>query len=226
MRLRTRTLELIVSSIAVVSACAAAPPDVAQPIAPSPAVATVRPATGSAPQVVIDRARRALREAGLPADAKLAYSEATQWNDSSLGCAQPGMQYLQVITSGYALRFVDRGNTHEVHVAGEQAVICALSLAGAPKRPGQARSARGLEQLVERAREDLAHRLGLAVETVKLLDAQTIMWPDGGLGCNFPRNERGAPVAGYQLLLSAGVERYAYHTDLNAAYACPPIERE
>lgn len=214
------------SSVALVSACAAAPPEAAQPPPPVSAVKPIPPETGSAPQVVIDRARRALREAGLPADAKLASSEPVQWSDSSLGCAQPGMQYLHVITSGYALRFVDRGNTHEVHVAGDAAAICAPSLAGFPKRPLQARSARALEQIVDNARADLAARLGLPVENVKLQGAEAVTWPDGGLGCDLPRKERGAPVAGYKLALSTGVEHYTYHTDLNAVYACPPIERE
>lgn len=185
------------------------------------------PQSGTAPpQVVLDRARRALREAGLPAEATLAHSEPTQWNDSSLGCAQPGMQYLQVITSGYVLRFVDRGNTHEVHVAGDAAVICALQLAGAPKRPGQARKARELEQLINTARADLASRLELPVEKVTLEGAEPTTWQDGGLGCNFARNERTGPVPGYKLVLNTGVEQYTYHTDANAAYACPPIERE
>lgn len=217
---------MFVSSVAMVSACAAAPPDVAQPVSPSPAAAPAPPAAASAPQVVIDRARRALSEASLPADAKLASSEPVQWSDSSLGCSQPGMPYLQVITSGYLLRFVERGNTHEVHVAGDAAAICAPTLAGVPKRPMQARSARGFESVIERAREDLAARLSKPVEAVKVTDATPVTWPDGGLGCNLPRNGRDQPLPGYKVWLIVDGEPYVYHTDSSAVFACPPIERE
>src|SRR5262245_1325042 len=75
------------------------------------------PATSTAPAAVVERGRDALRAAGLPADSKLLSSEQTQWSDSSLGCAQPGAMYTQVITSGYVLRFAGADAPHEIHVA-------------------------------------------------------------------------------------------------------------
>jgi hypothetical protein len=225
MRVRSRSAEMILSSIVLVSACAAAPGDSAAPeskSAASPAAA----GTAATPPAVIERARRALREAGLSPDAQLAESEPMQWNDSSLGCRRPGESYLQVITSGYALRFLDQGRTHEVHVAGEAAVICEPSLGGAPKRPGEARRAQGLEMLTERARNDLATRLGIPVEEVKLQDFTAVTWPDGGLGCNLPHNGRNEPLPGYKLKLGARGGSFLYHTDLIAVFACPPIEKE
>ena len=43
--------------------------------------------------------------------------EATEveWNDSSLGCPQPGMEYLQVITPGYLIKLETSGNLYEYH---------------------------------------------------------------------------------------------------------------
>lgn len=43
--------------------------------------------------------------------------EATEveWNDSSFGCPQPGMSYLQVITPGYRIVLEVNGTLYEYH---------------------------------------------------------------------------------------------------------------
>ena len=38
-----------------------------------------------------------------------------EWSDSSLGCPQPGMSYLQVITPGYRLLLEAGGAQYEYH---------------------------------------------------------------------------------------------------------------
>ncbi|MCG8347988.1 MAG: hypothetical protein MI924_09445 [Chloroflexales bacterium] len=50
-------------------------------------------------------------------------SEPATWNDSSLGCPQPGVDYLQVITEGY--RFVLEVNVQqfEVHTDTDRSVV-------------------------------------------------------------------------------------------------------
>lgn len=212
------------SSVAIVSACAAAPPDAVTPAGPTPVASSAPATTGSsAPQAVIDRARSALREAGLAADAKVASSEATQWSDSSLGCGQPGMQYLQVITSGHIVRFVDRGNTHQVHVAGDQAVICPQSLTGAPKRPRAVRPSE-MSANVERARAELVALLGVPVDQVKLVGTEPKTWPNDALGCGTATSSQ--EVNGYVFAFDVRGRTYTYHTDLQRLMACPPIEAQ
>jgi hypothetical protein len=39
----------------------------------------------------------------------------TEWSDSSLGCPQPGMNYLQVITPGYRIVFQVNDQVYEYH---------------------------------------------------------------------------------------------------------------
>jgi hypothetical protein len=41
--------------------------------------------------------------------------EEVEWSDSSLGCPQPGMDYLQVITPGYRIMLEVDGNPYEYH---------------------------------------------------------------------------------------------------------------
>jgi hypothetical protein len=38
-----------------------------------------------------------------------------EWSDSSLGCPQPGMDYLQVITPGYLILLESNGTQYEYH---------------------------------------------------------------------------------------------------------------
>lgn len=50
--------------------------------------------------------------------------EAVEWRDTSLGCPEPGMQYLQVITPGYRIQLVVDGQVYEYHTDDERAVYC------------------------------------------------------------------------------------------------------
>ena len=52
--------------------------------------------------------------------------EAVEWSDSSLGCPQPGMMYLQVITPGFRVILQAQGQAYEYHTdQGRNAVLCA-----------------------------------------------------------------------------------------------------
>lgn len=52
--------------------------------------------------------------------------EAVDWNDSSLGCPQPGYMYLQVITPGYRVVLRAEGATYAYRSArgADQAILC------------------------------------------------------------------------------------------------------
>jgi hypothetical protein len=55
----------------------------------------------------------------------LVRAEAVDWPDSSLGCPQPGMMYLQVVTPGYRLVLSAGGVSAEYHTdAGGRFVVC------------------------------------------------------------------------------------------------------
>ena len=50
---------------------------------------------------------------------------ASQWPNSSLGCPRPGVNYLQVITSGYQFTLQAQGKQYEYHTdQGKRAVRC------------------------------------------------------------------------------------------------------
>ena len=65
-------------------------------------------------------------ELGIPQDEiSVESADEAEWSDSSLGCPEPGRAYLQVITPGYRVALVARGQRYVYHTnRGTMAVRC------------------------------------------------------------------------------------------------------
>lgn len=174
-------------------------------------------------------ARRALKEqAHVAEEPQLQSIEARQWPTSALGCPQPGLMYLQVVTDGYALLFKGNDRVYEVHTTGDSAVLCPTSALGEPrKRARSTPRATNLDVMERQAVADLAQRIGAEAPDIRIVGRAPQRWPDASLGCNNPaqRSDEG-PVAGFRLLLRHQERIYVYHTDLERVMPCPPIEAE
>jgi len=60
--------------------------------------------------------------------------------------------------------------------------------------------------------EDLSGRTGAAMEKISVIQAQSVVWNDGSLGCPQPGvMYTQALVPGFQVVLEAGSQRYDYH---------------
>jgi hypothetical protein len=69
-----------------------------------------------------------------------------------------------------------------------------------------------LERAVDAAVADLAGRLGIAAEDVRVIEVATVVWPDAGLGCPHPGMRYAqVPQDGARILLDAGGRTYRYH---------------
>jgi hypothetical protein len=78
----------------------------------------------------------------------------------------------------------------------------------------QTPSASGLENLIERARDDLSQRLSVSTEQITLVEATEVEWPDSSLGC--PQEGMSylqVITPGYRILLEAGGTQYEYHSN-------------
>ncbi len=158
--------------------------------------------------------------------------EPAQWSDSSLGCRKPNSMYQQVMTNGYVVVLERQGKRHHVNVAGSRAVICepTTRLSGTVRQP---MSARGLERVTTLARQDLANRLRMDVQQIRVANVEPRQWTDDDMNCS---SGSGSPAAaapagsasavGYRLALNASGRTYFYHTDLRSVRACPPIESQ
>jgi hypothetical protein len=152
--------------------------------------------------------------------------EPRTWSDSNMGCGRPGTMALQVITEGYAVKLTAQGREYEVHVSGRSTVVCErpLLLRNEQRRPG---SARGLDLVIDRARQDLAGRLNADPADIRLQGTQPQQWMDSGLDC--PRAQESiieGPVNGYRLAFSYRGRTYTYHSDLKDVRPCPAIESQ
>ncbi len=193
------------------------------------------PDSSAAAQAAADQARaeaaRQLR--AQPSEFTVVTIEPAQWSDSSLGCRKPNSMYQQVMSNGYIVVLERQGKRHNVNVAGSRAVMCEPStrLSGTVRQP---MSARGLDRMTTLARQDLANRLRLDVQHVRVSNVEPRRWTDDDMNCT---SGGGTPVAdapaaaaspgsgvGYRLALTASGRTYFYHTDLRAVRACPPIE--
>jgi hypothetical protein len=77
-----------------------------------------------------------------------------------------------------------------------------------PTTPGAA----GLENLVERAKEDLAQRLNIDLTQINLIEAKAVVWPDASLGCPQPGMlYKQVPEDGALIVLQANGITYEYH---------------
>jgi hypothetical protein len=130
---------------------------------------------------------------------------------------------LTVITEGYAVVLAAQGLDHNVHVSGNKAVVCDKSRV--PHRDNRAINARGLDVMMERARQDLAKRLGVEPAKIRLGGMQAQRWEDSGLGCpQAGETIEAGPVDGFKLALRYSGRVYTYHTDRRDVRPCPAIE--
>jgi hypothetical protein len=71
------------------------------------------------------------------------------------------------------------------------------------------------EPSVRLARADLAQRLGLAPEAIKLVSVEAVEWSDASLGCPQPGMMYAQVITpGFLVVLEAGGATYTYHTDM------------
>ena len=70
----------------------------------------------------------------------------------------------------------------------------------------------GLQQLIDTAIADLANRLSIDRNTVEVISAQSVVWPDRSLGCPQPGMVYPQVLAeGYHIELRVKGQVYSYH---------------
>jgi hypothetical protein len=78
-------------------------------------------------------------------------------------------------------------------------------------------AASGKQNLIAKAREDLAQRLSISISRIILVEAKEVVWPDSSLGCPQPGMAYAQVLTpGYLIVLSAGDIEYEYHASRGA----------
>jgi hypothetical protein len=179
-------------------------------------------------KLAIVRALAFLRTAGVdPSLLTVTSAEPVTWPDSSLGCPQPGIQYLQMLTPGYRIELHGAQGDYLVHVAGNRSIVC-TGKAGAPSRLTRPLvPVRDIDLMTQRAREMLAAAMHAPAEQIRVVGFQPQVWPDTGLGC--PATAQSSVpgrVSGFRIVLEHGGREYTFNTDLHRVIACPAIDAE
>ena len=174
---------------------------------------------------VVEQARQALVDSGV-ADKSLAVAafEPANWPNSSLGCPKRGVQYLQVVTTGYRVQFTgEAAAKFDIHVAGNIAVVCGGTGTMVNRLHQRQTPLRNVNRLTELAKQELSKAIGVKIETIRFSDLVPAEWPDSSLGCASGVPATPGRVNGFRIVLTNAGRPYTFHTDGQRVIACPPI---
>jgi hypothetical protein len=177
-------------------------------------------------KLAIGLALQALRRTGVdPSSLTVTHVEPVTWPDSSLGCPQPGMQYLQMLTSGYRIELHGAQADYLVHVAGNRAIVCTGKAGAETRLTRPLVPLHGIDLMTQRARQMLADVVHVPAEQINVVGFEPQVWPDTGLGCPAAQSVPGR-VSGFRIKLEHGGREYTFNTDLHRVIACPAIDAE
>jgi hypothetical protein len=110
------------------------------------------------------------------------------------------------------------------HLSISAAIVAAALTVGctrpaAPPATGNLVTAEVPPDLIEKMRADLAQHTGIAASDAKVLRAESIVWPNGALGCEQPgQMYTQATVPGYVVELEHGGRTYSYHASKQGGF--------
>jgi uncharacterized protein YceK len=77
----------------------------------------------------------------------------------------------------------------------------------------------GMQDLIEKTKEDLAQRLSISLTQVSLVEAAEVEWSDSSLGCPQPGMDYLQVITpGYRILLEVNAQTYEYHSNRNTYF--------
>lgn len=139
-----------------------------------------------------------------------------------VACADPGPA-TDTTEAGWESTVTTTSSTSPVPETAAAATTSPADAAGTTTGKGGSVSDHldpALSDDLELARQDLAGRLGISIDEIEVLSAESVGWPDSSLGCPQPGMAYLQVLTdGYRIILEAGGTQYAYH----GATAEPPF---
>ncbi len=88
-----------------------------------------------------------------------------------------------------------------------------------PELPGSGDTGAAPQELLDAITNDLAQHLGVAVTSLQVVSARSVVFNDGSLGCPKPGEQyTQALVDGFQVMVTDGTRKYDYRADNNNRY--------
>jgi hypothetical protein len=176
-------------------------------------------------QVIADLAARL---GTAPSEIKIVTQETVTWPDRGLGCPEPGIEHIQIPVDGLRIVLSHGGTIYEYHTGASRLVWCETTLVKPTLTPlpfqldealtpahnltATLPIESGLQPLIDTAIPDLADRLSIDHNTIEVVGAQSVVWPDQSLGCPQPGMVYLQDLAeGFRIELRVKDHVYAYH---------------
>lgn len=156
---------------------------------------------------------------------RVASIKAVDWPDTSLGCPKPDMSYAEVITPGFEIILEANGQEYTYHTGRGEYVQCEgqrpVEAPAAPATPAGAELSPEVAALLDKARQDLSTRAGVAAGDIAVVSVEEVQWRDGSLGCPQPgMNYIMMITPGYLIKLEAKGQAYEYHASMSGVVWC------
>lgn len=143
-----------------------------------------------------------------PAQIAVVQVEPVTWADRSLDCPEVDVLYAPADVPGYRILFSVGGQQYEYHTdRARRIAYCGRNIVPVTQTP----------PVVERARQDLARRLGCVPAAITIVETPYVEWPTREPVEPEWMRERPFPgdiQAGYRPVLACGDRQYEYRTDL------------
>ena len=154
------------------------------------------------------------------ADITLVSLTAQEFNDSSLGCPEPGMSYLQALTPGHRVIVEAEGRRFDIRVSAGHGRICRRTKSQTPEQEPGPRSP--VSALIDLARKDLARHLQTEPGEITVLEVRPLTAQNIAEGCS-PECNDPLKQCGYRIGLLHDGRRYEYHANQERVAPCPPL---
>jgi hypothetical protein len=162
-----------------------------------------------------------------PSAISVVSQDSAVWPNAGLGCPQPGIGYTEVQIDGMRIILSYAGIRYEYHSGPARVILCEtdgvrVGLTAIPLSPiepteeitmtSTLKIESGMQSLIDAAIADLMKRLSVTQDEIEVVSAQSVVWPDKGLGCPAPGMQYlQVQVDGFRIVLRAHDQLYAYH---------------
>lgn len=188
------------------------PPDSPISVPPTPQLSNALPR-----ELYGDLRNKVAQKLGVaPETLTMVQSEEVQWRNSSLGCPQKGMNYLQVITPGWRIIFEDQdGRWHYVHTSErtQNFIICKDSKTlepGSTPIPNE----RDMNIVKDTAITLLMEQLQVERQAISIVSVESVEWRNSCLGCQLPKQNCLMVITpGFRVTLESGGKTYYIHSN-------------
>jgi len=142
------------------------------------------------------------------------------WPNSALGCPRPGGVYTPSLVPGYLALLSHDKKEYRIHIGAGRAVVC--DLARLPLKSSKVI----VEQLEQMAVNDLAGKIGVSPDEIRVTKTTPTVWPDEKFGCGGATNAVTRPVRGFRIDLLHNGRTFEYRTGRGRVAPCPDIQAQ